>query len=260
MHLTSADGVELAYSVRGAGAPALVFVHGWSCDQGYWRGQVEHFATRFKVVTVDLAGHGKSGAGRERWTIAAFGADVAAVVEALGLDRVILIGHSMGGDVILEAACRLAGGIAGLVWVDSYRQLSSFRNSEQVQRRLQPFRDDFVAATREFVRRVFPVGADPALVERVAADMAAAPPQIACSVFEAASRFGPSVPAILQQLRLPLFAINPAEPPTDLESMRRHGAAVIAMPGVGHFPMLEDPRAFNAVLMNVVTQLAGANQ
>ena len=63
----SADGTPIAYEVRGAGEPTLVFVHGWSCDARYWREQVPEFAKRHKVVTLDLAGHGHSGAGRWRW-------------------------------------------------------------------------------------------------------------------------------------------------------------------------------------------------
>src|SRR6185503_15216252 len=54
----SADGVAVRYEVLGSGTPAVVFVHGWSCDRRYWREQVDHFAERFTVVTVDLAGHG----------------------------------------------------------------------------------------------------------------------------------------------------------------------------------------------------------
>ena len=98
--VTSPDSIQIAYEVHGAGDPALIFVHGWSCDRSYWKGQLETFSKNFKVVAIDLAGHGESGLGRQAWTIEAFGADVEAVVEKLGLKRVILIGHSMRGDVI----------------------------------------------------------------------------------------------------------------------------------------------------------------
>ena len=89
----SGDGVPLAFEVHGAGAPALVFVHGWSCDRSYWRGQLRPLAARYRTVAVDLAGHGESGLGRRAWTMAAFGEDVVAVVEQLGLVQLVLIGH-----------------------------------------------------------------------------------------------------------------------------------------------------------------------
>jgi pimeloyl-ACP methyl ester carboxylesterase len=92
----SVDGVTIAYEVAGQGTPALVFVHGWSCDRSYWAGQLEAFSRDFTVVAPDLGGHGESGLDRKAWTIKSFGGDVATVVERLDLKQVILIGHSMG--------------------------------------------------------------------------------------------------------------------------------------------------------------------
>src|SRR5438105_10350898 len=97
---SSVDDTPIAFEEQGQGSPAVVFVHGWACDRTYWRHQVDRFQRRAKVVTLDLAGHGESGADRSEWSIAGFGADVAAVVQALELRDVVLVGHSMGGDVI----------------------------------------------------------------------------------------------------------------------------------------------------------------
>ncbi|MDX1450575.1 MAG: alpha/beta hydrolase, partial [Acidimicrobiia bacterium] len=97
----SFDGIPITYEVHGRKSPTLVFVHGWSCDRRYWREQLEPFSHEYRVVAIDLAGHGDSGSGRQEPTIRSFGADVAAVVRELGLERVVLIGHSMGGDVIM---------------------------------------------------------------------------------------------------------------------------------------------------------------
>mgnify|MGYP001597132606 CR=1 FL=1 len=72
------------------------------------------------MVRIDLAGHGESGRERKDSTIAAFGGDVAAVVEKLGLKKVILIGHSMGGPASVEAARRLGDRVTGVVGVDSF--------------------------------------------------------------------------------------------------------------------------------------------
>lgn len=254
---TSPDGIDVAYEVRGEGTPTLVLVHGWSCDRGYWDGQVEPLSRRFRVVTLDLAGHGESGLGRKSWTIASFGADVAAVVGELAHDSLVLIGHSMGGDVILEAARRLSGRVKGLIWVDTYRQLEDFHALEQVQERLAPFRAEFTGATRGFVRGMFPSDADASLVDRVVADMSAAPPEVAIGALESALNFGRHVPAMLQALKLPLIAINPADPPSDGGSLERHGVAVMCMRGVGHFLMMEKPQVFNDLLCEAIQGLDG---
>ena len=251
----SPDGVPVTYEAYGSGSAALVFVHGWSCDRGYWRGQLGPFSRDFRVVAVDLAGHGQSGAGREAWTIAGFGGDVAAVVQQLGLQRVILIGHSMGGDAVLEAARRLPGRVAGLVWVDVYNQLRMPRTPQEVQALMAPFRAAFAETTRTLVRSMFPPGSDRSLVEHVATDMSAAPPAIALGALESAMTFDREVPAALRELNLPVVAINPDYRPTDFGSMLRHGVRVVVMPGVGHFLMMEDPPRFNLLLREVVEEL-----
>ncbi|MCE8011798.1 alpha/beta hydrolase [Halomonas daqingensis] len=83
----SADGVPIAYEVHGSGEPTLVFIHGWSCDGRYWRGQVPYFSQQHRVVTIDLAGHGHSGLEREDFTMPAFGEDVKAVLEELDVEQ-----------------------------------------------------------------------------------------------------------------------------------------------------------------------------
>jgi pimeloyl-ACP methyl ester carboxylesterase len=119
----SRDGISLSFEVHGSRAPALVFVHGWSCDRSYWSRHLGAFAGRHQAVAVDLAGHGESGVGRQTWTMPAFGEDVVAVVEHLGLGAVVLIGHSMGGDVVVETALRLRDQVVGVVWADTYDNL-----------------------------------------------------------------------------------------------------------------------------------------
>jgi pimeloyl-ACP methyl ester carboxylesterase len=251
------DGIPLSFEVQGSGAPALVFVHGWSCDRRYWSGQLDAFADRHQVVAVDLAGHGESGGGRQRWTMAAFGDDVAAVVRHLGLGEVVLIGHSMGGDVVVETALRLGDQVLGVVWADTYDTLGDPPTREELEEFLVPFREDFVAAARALVRRMAgPAAAD--LVEWVAADMSAAPPEVAIEMMEQAIGNEPAVLAALPRLKAPVVAINPGYRPTDTEAFRHHGVRAVVMPGVGHFLMLEDPATFNRLLGAVVDEFERA--
>ena len=117
--IEAADGVPIVYDAKGAGETALVFLHCWSCDREFWREQVDVFAEDYRVVAMDLPGHGASGAGREDWSIAGLAEDVRTVVDELGLERVVLVGHSMGGPIALLAAPLLEGRAVGVACVDT---------------------------------------------------------------------------------------------------------------------------------------------
>jgi pimeloyl-ACP methyl ester carboxylesterase len=259
-YATASDGVRIAYDVydaNGTAKPALVFVHGWSCDRSYWKYQIEPFARKFRVVTVDLAGHGKSGVGRKDWTIESFGADVDAVVNKLGLDHVILIGHSMGGDVIAEAARQLPPGRAvGMIWLDTYKQLGKVRTPEQVRARIARFSGNFRDSTRALAHQFFLPTSNPSLVEWVANDMSSAPPDIALAAMYHSFSYNNVMPHTLEMLKLHVIAINPDNAPTDTASMTRYGVDVMIIPGVGHFVMMDDPPRFNRILENAIDRLS----
>jgi len=255
-----AEGVEIQYSRSGTGRTALVFVHGWSCDRSYWSGQVEAFAADYTVLAVDLAGHGESAGDRSDWSMTSFGADVAAVVEQEDLDEVVLVGHSMGGSVALEAARQLDGRVALIVAVDTLQLPLAPARSEADSRALwATFAADFPAATETFVRENFFVStSSPELVDRVAKAMAAADPAIALEAGHQLSIY--DIRAGLRANRdVPLVLINSDYRTTDTEGLRKlHPRSRVAiMTGVGHFPMLETPSAFNEVLDAVIlTSLA----
>ena len=254
----SPDGVPIHFEVHGTGRPALVLVHGWSCDRGYWENQLGHFARQYQVVAVDLAGHGESGLERRDWTMPAFGQDVAAVAEQLGLEQVVLIGHSMGGPVIVEAARLLPDRLVGLVGVDTYRTLGQIRTREEIESALAPLRADFVAATQEFVRGMFLPSSDPTLVRRIVADMSAAPPVVGIGAMTANRSNDQNLIAGLKELKAPVVAINSDYRPNDFEAAQRCGVRVHLMSGVGHFVMMEDAPTFNSLLEEAIKELVSA--
>ncbi len=102
---------------------------------------------------------------------------------------------------------------------------------------------------------MFDPGTDPSLVERIARDMSAAPAEVALGALgQSTGLSAPPLP-LLDTLRLPLIAINPDNSSTNIEAMRHLGVEVILVPRVGHFPMIEDPKAFNHQLVNAVRTL-----
>lgn len=252
--VSSADGVPIRYSEYGQGSRTVVLVHGWSCDRSYWSEQVGRLSQDYRIITVDLGGHGESGFGRDDWTIAAFGADVAAVVEYVDVDSVILVGHSMGGDVIFQAARLLPGKVDALVMLDTYKQLGAWRSDSEIDEIVAEFSTDFPGVTEKLVRSFFPASADPTLVDRVAYDMAAAPSDVALSAIRSSFQHAREIPRLMDELALPVVAINPDNAPTDLESMSRYGVRVEIMTGVGHFLMMEDPDRFNDLLLSALDE------
>src|ERR1700741_2020924 len=119
------DGVHVQYRVYGAGEPALVFVHGWSGDSNYWREQIAPFKKKYTRVTVDLAGHGGTDGNRGEWTMARFGQDVATALAAVPNEKLILVGHAMGGNVAVEAARLLRGRVIGIIGVDTFKSIGT---------------------------------------------------------------------------------------------------------------------------------------
>jgi pimeloyl-ACP methyl ester carboxylesterase len=249
----SADGVPIHYDMQGNGTAALVFVHGWCCDRHYWDRQVRHFVPQHTVVTLDLAGHGASGQARTQWTMEAFGQDVIAVVEQLGLEQVVLIGHAMSGAVIVEAARHLPTAVIGVVGVDTWRGVEQPRTPAQVAELLAPLRASFVEATRTFVRSMFVPTLEPALVEHVVAAMSVTPPHIGISAAEEFWSHDRKLQTGLQAVKVPKIAINSETwRATNIEAARRYGIEVVLMSGVGHFVMMEDPQTFNRLLDEAV--------
>ena len=255
--VASVDGVMIQYEMAGVGNPALVFVHGWSCDRSYWKQQIEEFSKTNKVVAIDMGGHGGSGLNREDWTVSAFGADVAAVVDALGLDSVILIGHSMAGGVNIEAARLLPDRVIALIGADTYQDVETTYTPEQVAGFVAPFKADFAATMDGFVRGMFPPTADSALVDRIAADMASAPPEVAVSAFE--NYISGNTMEMLEHISVPIRAVNADIWPTNIEANRKYMESfeVKIIPGCGHFVMQEKPAEFNRLLRETVGELTG---
>src|SRR5438105_7632125 len=109
----------------GKGAPSIVFVHGFACSSEDWQPQLEHFQKTNEVVACDLRGHGRTPGRPHECSIEHYGGDVAALVNNLELARAVLVGHSMGCRVVLEAARLIPDKVAGLVLVDGSRNATS---------------------------------------------------------------------------------------------------------------------------------------
>jgi pimeloyl-ACP methyl ester carboxylesterase len=250
-------GRRIAWTEVGAGDTALLFLHGWCCDQSSWRHQMAAFGDRFRCVSLDLAGHGDTSAiAPAETTLVAMASDVHLVRETLGLDRVILVGHSMGGPVAVEVARRNPDGVVGIVGVDTLTdaRMYSRRSEEEIATRLAPLQADLPGSIAGLVRMITLVDRTGAgVIDELIATMASVAPSVAISSMHALlawdieerwPKTGLAVQAINSQALIPLIEELPC----------RERLTVRTMADIGHFPMLEDPDAFNAELSAVLSE------
>jgi len=251
----SFDGVKISYDVQGTGQPVLVFVHGWSCSKEYWKEQVAHFAKKHKVVTIDLAGHGQSDQSRKDYTVESFGKDVASVVKKLNLNRIILVGHSMGGPVVVEAARQMPGRVVCLVGADEFHDIEKGYHSAEIEKIAIRLEADFVKEAQSFVRQMFPPAADPELVEWVTGKMSSADPQVAINAFRNLANY--DLKSAAQKMEIPICSISADLWPMNLDANRKYAKTfkLKLMTGIGHFVMLEDPEKFNKLLEEIIEEL-----
>ena len=250
------DGVPIAYTIHGGGSPALVFIHGWMCDQTFWDAQVAPMSEDHTVVTVDLAGHGLSGLERDQWTLEAFGTDVQSVIEHLDLGDVILVGHSMGGPVALEAARLMPDRVIGVVAVDALQNADFEYGPDQKAGFLAVWDEDFAGTCKNFVTSMFPETADPALVDRVESSMCEGPAK--SSVAQLQNFLDYDMKAALAAVQVPVRCVNASQWPTNIEGNRTYHEDfdAVVIDGPGHFLMMETPEQFNAHLGLIVAEMS----
>ena len=252
----SADGTPISFESYGSGEPTLVFVHGWSCDARYWREQIPHFSKHHRVIVLDLAGHGHSGMGRTQYTMRSFGEDVKAVTEATGSRSVVLVGHSMGGTVIAEAARLMADRVIGLVGIDTLANIEYPMTREEFEGMIAPLEKDFQNGCRQFVEAMISPRTDAKLREWILADMSAAPPDVALSAMkDMMSQYITGEAArMFEDIRIPVMTVNADMWPINFEANRRHMFSfdAIVLKDADHFLMLNRVEECNSALEKAI--------
>ncbi|MFT7288332.1 MAG: pimeloyl-ACP methyl ester carboxylesterase [Halieaceae bacterium] len=247
----SPDAIEIAYWEGGSGDLSLVFVHGWTCDHSYWSEQLSVFAEDYRVIAVDLAGHGESGLGRASYSMESFGADVSAAIDGDG--PLVLVGHSMGGPVILQAALLLGDRVRGLVAVDTLRDVAQpVISDEQMQARVAPLEQDYDSVAGQFLASMFVENSDPDLRREITVDMLATDRFVGVDAIRGMLRTDLAV--ALEAVAAPLVLINSTYQPTNLAAVvaLHPNTSLELMEGVGHFVMMEDPESFNSLLRQAI--------
>jgi pimeloyl-ACP methyl ester carboxylesterase len=248
------DGLAIQSSSVGSG-PTIVFVHGWTCDSSSWTGQVPSFAKDYRVVTLDLPGHGRSESPKDgKLSMDLFARAVEAVRAEAGAERIVLVGHSMGAPVIRQYAHLYPNRVAGLVAVDGPLDMRAF--SELPPGFPPPLTGPEGRAAREgMIRSMFIAETPAALQEKILAMMLAAPEATAVGAMNA--MFDPAVrwTGVIDSPALSVWAGTATfrNDAATKELYPNHEAT--QLPGTGHFLMMEKPQEFNRLLAGFLDKI-----
>lgn len=254
--------VQIAYSIEGKGDITLLFVHGAFIDRNYWSAQIDYFKQDYQVVTIDLPGHGKSGKNRAIWTIQELGDDVCNLIEALNLKNVVLIGHSMGGDIILEVAVKCPDLVIGFVGVDNFKNAGTALPAE-IQTQIDPLmamlKSDFANTSEYFARQaLLSPATGQAIADRVVSDYRNMDKDIGIDLIASSFTYYLRERELMNQLKLKMYLINVDNIPTNEELLKKYarsGYAVIPIEGTSHYPMIEKPDDFNRLLREIIEDI-----
>jgi pimeloyl-ACP methyl ester carboxylesterase len=250
------------YVHSGSGSPPLVFVHGFACSLEDWRAQLDYFEKTNEVVACDLRGHGQTPGRPHECSIEHYGGDVAALVNNLELNGCILVGHSMGCRVVLEAAKLAPERTAGVVLVDGSRNATGDPDGAEAAARAAVEKNGYAAFAESLFRQMFfkPSAQADAIVQRAVKSSAEFGPHL----WPRTSRWdAEQVDVAFDALRCPVLAIQSTardfttlkrrmlkqgETSPWLDYLKSRGARVEIVPDVGHFTQIEAPDEVNRLI------------
>ncbi|MGD2140770.1 MAG: alpha/beta hydrolase [Burkholderiales bacterium] len=256
---------------QGRGDPAIVFIHGFTCNLSSWNEQLSALSDSYRCVAVDLPGHGASARPREA-TIESLARAVNDTLEALKLNEAVLVGHSMGCRLVSEIYSQSPARVRGLVHIDGSAVAAG--DADDAVRKMTETLDRIgMDAFIEELYKGFYVDSTPAEIrDFVNAGIPAIKVDFARELWLNLVRWDASRSrALLASIGVPLLAIQttfldanlkrvslaPGQTTPWLDEIRNavNDLTIAIVPGVGHFPMLEAPRQTNDAITKFVRRL-----
>jgi pimeloyl-ACP methyl ester carboxylesterase len=227
------------------GSMPVVFVHSLAGNSTHWSKQLEHLRPNRRAVALDLRGHGRSERPKnDDYTIAGMAGDVAAVADSLGLDRFVLVGHSIGGGVALAYAGAHPDRVAGLVLVDPIGDGKQIPLAE-AKAYLAGFETNYDSTSRGYWTSV--AGPDSAIQKRLLADLEATPREAVVRGLRDVMQFDPH-PALARYQGPTLSIVTPHnDMPSSLHRLGK-GFPHRMVEGTGHWIQLDKPDEINRLL------------
>jgi pimeloyl-ACP methyl ester carboxylesterase len=248
----SVDGIKIHSTTTGTGQKTVILVHGWTCDETTWTEQVPALAKQYRVVTLDLPGHGKSDSPKDaNFSMDLFAHAVEAVRAEVNADHVVLVGHSMGSPAVIRYAQLYPQHTIALVLVDGLMPATQNPNANGAAR---PKRSAAMAGSdgpknREtMIRGFFSGSTTPATQTKILNMMLSARESTAVGAMDATD--DATTPADWV-LNMPTLGIYASRPLASSQSVHAHfpNSEYTQVPDTGHFLMLEKPEEFNRLLL-----------
>jgi pimeloyl-ACP methyl ester carboxylesterase len=248
------DTMKIHYFSEGKGKNAIVLVHGWAGDLTLWRDQTAELSKRARVIAVDLPGHGMSDKPEVKYDMDLFAAAIDAVLKDAGVERAVLVGHSMGTPVVRQFYRKYPQKTLAIVIVDG--GLRPFGTKEQREQFITPLRGPNAKEAGLQMFNAMTTTLPATDKERVLTSFRATPQPVLVSAMEAMA--DESLYAT-DKINVPVLAILAKSPfwPADTEQFL-HGLApdleYQMWDGVGHFLFLDRPKEFNAAVIAFLDQ------
>jgi pimeloyl-ACP methyl ester carboxylesterase len=245
------DGANIHWTSQGSGRQTLILVHGWTCDDSSWQGQVPALSKTYRVITLDLPGHGRSGMPKA-FSMEVFARAIEAVRIEAKVDKAVLAGHSMGTPVIRKYALMYPERVAALVLVDGLVQSANPGGAAPTG---PPLPSVSGPARAGIIRSMFGPLTTPALQEHILKMMMAPSDAAAAGAF--AATWDPSQWSD-QKIAAPVLAVYAGTRAMATDQAVKGlypNAEYYTIPETAHFLMMEKPAEFNRLLSTFIDKL-----
>lgn len=263
MHIT-VNGISIAYQDQGNGLP-IVFLHAFPLSRMMWAPQEAALARDFRVITLDLRGHGESDAPLWHYTLEQAADDVLGLLDYLAIPHAVLVGLSMGGYILFTCYRRYAERVKGLVLADTRAQADTI---EGMRARFEMAQIAYKQGARAIADIMIPkllspttIQTKPELVRQVRTMIEGNQISgIAGDLMAMAAR--PDSVPLLHQIACPAQIIvgeldlPTPQPDSELMADRIPDARLTIIPGAAHLSNMEQPDLFNETVRSFVSTLA----
>ncbi|MDT7726705.1 MAG: hypothetical protein QOI21_3281 [Actinomycetota bacterium] len=255
-------GITIGYDDQGTGDP-LVLVHGHPFNRSMWRPQVERFSADWRVIAPDLRGYGETTVVPGKTPLETFARDLENLLDHLGIERFVLGGLSMGGQIVMECYRLFPERIRGLILADTFpgaeTEAGKKQRNDVADELLREGMDAYAADMLPKMLSPRNVEALPDVAEHVLGMMRTTPPEGAAAALRGRAE-RPDYAETLKQVSVPAFVVVGSEdeftPVSDGELMHRllPDSTLLVVEGAGHMPNLERETAFGEAVAAFLKQ------